>query len=396
GRFCYHLLWLRQRLTFDARAIVATVGRWQLVQVGVGVELADQAQPAVLLAASPGTEACQFVRGVVAVACQHEGPLPEPAQQHTAELSQQVVWCLVPASSLLVVLLAAIQGDQQWQGPLPLCEGEADQHAQHHPLVTPAEGGERVRGADRVSMASFAEDLVARVLIDGVVTSQKDATFRHEMVEDPAGQAPGQLPGRPAAFAEDAMVTGGMARRQGAEGAQQFADVASADGQDGSQSQGDEAKESGSSKGTSQRVEEGASRLGHSLVDVLKFTASCSGLACHTATAFEITASRLGTTLAAGAAGVRGWAATGGSGYTGHGSLLDVNAGRYLHCTKKAPSLPGCSKWAEVELSRFHSRSDSVAGPRPGALIRTRTEAEQFRAHRHSPSVPRVGPTKPE
>jgi hypothetical protein len=101
-------------------------------------------------------------------------------------------------------------------------------------------------------MASFAEDLVARVLIDGVVTSQKDATFRHEMVEDPAGQAPGQLPGRPAAFAEDAMVTGGMARRQGAEGAQQFADVASADGQDGSQSQDDEAKESGSSKGTSQ------------------------------------------------------------------------------------------------------------------------------------------------
>ena len=137
-------------------------------------------------------------------------------------------------------------------------------------------------------MAALAEDLVAGVLIDGVVASQEDSAVGHEVVEDPAGQAAGQPPGGPAALGEDAVVAGGVARGQGAEGAQEVADGAAADGQDGGQGQDDEAEEGGSGEGAGQGVEEGASRGGHGLVDALEFAASGAGLACHAAAAFAV------------------------------------------------------------------------------------------------------------
>jgi hypothetical protein len=96
-----------------------------------------------------------------------------------------------------------------------------------------------VSGTDRIAVATLAKDPLARVLIDRVIASQEDPARRHQMVEDPASQAPRQPPARPAAFAEDFVVAGGMARGQGAKGSQEVADGAAADGQDGGQSQDD-------------------------------------------------------------------------------------------------------------------------------------------------------------
>ena len=84
-------------------------------------------------------------------------------------------------------------------------------------------------GTDGIAVTALAKDLVTGVLSNGVVASQEDAAFRNEVVENPASQTLCQPPGGPAAFGEDAVVTGGMARRQGAEGAQQIADGASAE-----------------------------------------------------------------------------------------------------------------------------------------------------------------------
>ena len=75
----------------------------------------------------------------------------------------------MPASRLDVVLLGAIQGHEHGQGPQPAGKRKADQDGQDHPLVTPAENGHRVRGADRIPVTALAEDLGAFVPIDGII-----------------------------------------------------------------------------------------------------------------------------------------------------------------------------------------------------------------------------------
>jgi hypothetical protein len=314
-------------LAGPARRFLALDHGRRLIQPGVFVELADQAQPA---APVPG-EAGRLVRVVVAVSGQHETPLPLPTEQRTTQLPQQVLRCLVPFASLEVVLLAAVQRHQQRQGPRPFGEGQADQHGQHHPLVAPAEGSERVAGADRVAVAGLAEDLVAWVFGDRVVTGQQDTAFRHEVVKDPTAKAAGQPPAGPAPFGEDFVVAGGVAGGQGAEGAQQVADGTTTDGEDGGQGQDDHAQEGGPGEGTSQGVEEGARRPGQGLVGAAELAAGGAGLARLALAAFAVAApSTAGLATARGrpaALATRRRAAPRGSGYTGHGSLLDVYEG---------------------------------------------------------------------
>ena len=127
-------------------------------------------------------------------------------------------------------------------------------------------------------MATLAEDLVSGVFIDRVVTGQQDFALGHEVVEDPTSQALCQSPGGPTTLGEDTVVTGGVARSQGAEGAQQAADGALADGEDGGQAEDDEAEEGGSGEGAGKRVEQGARRGGDGLVDVLELAARGGGL----------------------------------------------------------------------------------------------------------------------
>src|SRR5205085_8911285 len=107
------------------------------------------------------------------------------------------------------------------------------------PLVAPAEGREGVRGTHRVAVAALAEDLVPGVFRDGVIAGQEDPAGGHQVVEGPAGQAPCQSPGGPAALGQDPVVTGGVTRGQGTEGTQEVADGASSDGEDGGQGQHD-------------------------------------------------------------------------------------------------------------------------------------------------------------
>jgi len=106
-------------------------------------------------------------------------------------------------------------------------------------------------------------------------------------------------------------------------------------------------------EGAGQGVEEGVSQLGKLLMDVLELAAGGAGQA-RLAAAFVIETSR-----PAGLARVRRsrprlearprgdtW-----NRYTGHGSLLDVNAGRYLHCTRKAPLCALSQKGPKSKLS---------------------------------------------
>src|SRR3954452_16688186 len=77
----------------------------------------------------------------------------------------------------LVLLGAAIQRYKDRQRPGTHGEGELDQDRQDDPLVPPAIRGERVGRAYRVAMATLAVDLVAAMLVDGVVSGQEDGPF---------------------------------------------------------------------------------------------------------------------------------------------------------------------------------------------------------------------------
>src|SRR5262249_6791787 len=151
----------------------------------------------------------------------------------------------------------------------------------------------------------------------------EDPTCGHEVSEDPTSQTPRQSPGRPAALAEDAVVAGGVAGGQGAEGPQEVADGAAADGQDGGQGEHDEAKEGGPGEGPSQGAEEGAGRLGYGLMDAPERAASGPGLARPAAAAFAVAAAGRGAALPVRVTvRARGGAAMSRGGYTGHRSLL--------------------------------------------------------------------------
>lgn len=127
------------------------------------------------------------------------------------------------------------------------------------------------------------------------------------------------------------MVAGSMARSQRPQGTQQVADGALADRKNGGQDQDDKAQEGRPGEGTCQRLEEGAGRLWQLLVDPLQLAASSTCLA-HLASASRAVETASATGLApvrprrAAPAG-RGRALAWTSGYTGHRSLLDVNAG---------------------------------------------------------------------
>ncbi len=72
-------------------------------------------------------------------------------------------------------------------------------------------------GPDRIAVAGFTVHLLTRMFIDGVITGQQDTPLRHEVVDDPTGQAVGQPPAGPTSFGEDTVIAGGMTRSQGTE-----------------------------------------------------------------------------------------------------------------------------------------------------------------------------------
>src|SRR5207237_8065856 len=90
-----------------------------------------------------------------------------------------------------------------------------DQDRQHHPLVAVAEGSIRLGRAHGVSMPALAEDLLAAMLVDGVVARQLNRPRSSKVANQPGGQKIGQTPQRPTSFREEVMVTGSGSWRQG-------------------------------------------------------------------------------------------------------------------------------------------------------------------------------------
>ena len=182
-----------------------------VVQVGVGVEEADQAEVAPMAMG----EACQGVRAIAPVAGEDELTVGEPMDQDRQQLPHQFRGRLVPPRRGR----GRARGAAAWSWPLGLglgfdlpglgraCsglalrlsgrysatrtgsaqggrEGERDQDRQDDPFVPPAIGGEGVGRADRVAVAALAVDLGTAVLVDRIVAGQEDRPVDDAMIED--------------------------------------------------------------------------------------------------------------------------------------------------------------------------------------------------------------------
>jgi len=232
--------------------------RGGLVQLGIGVEPADQGQ----MAAVPVGEAGQGMRPVAAAAGEDEPAAGGPMDQDGQQLPHQLAGRLVPTAMFTVPLGGPIQGHQHGQRPGARREGELDQHGQDDPLVPPPPGGIAVRRADRVAVAALAVDLRAAVLIDGIVAGQRDGLAGGDAAKDGAGQGVGQGPGGPLPPGEDAVVAGGMAGGQAAGGAKQVGDGAPAGVQDGGGHEGEETLEGRPGEGVGHRLDQRSNEFG--------------------------------------------------------------------------------------------------------------------------------------
>src|SRR5262249_61549374 len=93
------------------------------------------------------------------------------------------------------------------------------------------------------------------------------------------GEVPaGQPAGGPAAVGEGAVITAGVARGQGAQGAEQVGDGAAAHGEEGGQGQQDEAVIGGARQGRGQRLEDGVDGRGESVMVAVDLAAGGAGL----------------------------------------------------------------------------------------------------------------------
>ncbi len=217
--------------------------------------------------------------------------------------------------------------------------------------MSPAEGGERVGGTDGVAVTPFAVDLGAGVFGDGIVADDLDRALGNKPSQD-GGDVPACQPASgPPAEGENAVITAGVARGQGAQAAEQVGDGASAHGEDGGQGQHDEALIGRSGQGRGQRLEDGVDRLGELAIEPLELASAQAGLTSPLAALFPgepfLAASaqvrRLGTLMVRGPDGLarffRGQPLAGSAGYTGHGSLLgcDGKVGSYPSLHRGGP-----------------------------------------------------------
>lgn len=202
----------------------------------------------------------------------------------------------MPAFLLLVLVFGLVQGHEEGQGPGTGSEGEADENGEDDPLVSPAESGEGVRGANGIAVAPLAKDTSAGVFTDGVIADELDGTVGDEARDDAACEGVGETPGGPARTREDAVVGGRVTGSEAAKGAEEIGDGASAGGEDGSQGEEDEAEEDGGRESGGERLEETADERWEMVVGLAELEASGSGFAG--LAFFETAALGFGETLA--------------------------------------------------------------------------------------------------
>ena len=121
------------------------------------------------------------------------------------------------------------------QRPPSLGKRELHQDGRHYPLVSPAIGGEGVRGANGVSMAGVAVDLLPPVPVDRVVAAERRGAFGNPMTRDMRRQHASQTPRGPTSSIADAVIARRMLGGQRPNGSQQDADRSSPGGQNGRQ-----------------------------------------------------------------------------------------------------------------------------------------------------------------
>src|SRR5205085_11181530 len=154
----------------------------------------------------------QLVAGKAAIRRQDEVAAGEPASEHKHSLEQPLRRRLVAPAPPFVFLFGVTEDDEDGQSPQTRGPGNGNEDEDDEPLVPPAEGGVAVAGAHGVAVAAFAVDLVAGVLIDGVIGGQVNRAGGNEVIEDPAGEAAAQAEKGPAAAGEEAVLTGRIAR----------------------------------------------------------------------------------------------------------------------------------------------------------------------------------------
>src|SRR6516225_2202979 len=168
-----------QGLALDTWSAFAGVGRWRLEQVGLGVQLADEAEAVAVAAYKAG----DFVRAVGRVADEEEGSLGKLQQHQPQKPAHELGRSTVGTVSSVVVLLAVIEVHQDGQGPRARCEREGDQDSEYHPLVTVTPGSVSVGRANRVAVTALAVNLLARMAIDGVIADQSDDALGQQLLE---------------------------------------------------------------------------------------------------------------------------------------------------------------------------------------------------------------------
>ena len=134
----------------------------------------------------------------------------------------------MPAALAAVVFLGLVEGDQDGQSPGASREGKADEHGEYNPFVTIPPRGVGVGGTDGITVTCLAKDVGSRMSDDRIVAHQEKRGLLGQERDEKAGQGAGQLERRAACLGEDAPVTGGMARSQGACGAKKVGDGAPA------------------------------------------------------------------------------------------------------------------------------------------------------------------------
>jgi hypothetical protein len=211
----------------------------------------------------PVREGGHLMAAEAAVAGQNEAAAAGPAHEHGHQLPQQARGGLVTSVVLATPLGRPIQGHEHGQSPGSSGEGELDQDRQDDPFVSPPPGGVGLGRADGVAVASLAVDRVAAVLVDGVVSGQRDRLVMGKAAEDDARQDTGQRPEGPASPREDAVVTGGMAGGQAADGAQQVGDGAAAVGQHGTGHEDGESLEGRPCEGVGEGPDQRAQEVGY-------------------------------------------------------------------------------------------------------------------------------------
>ena len=211
---------------------------------------------------------------VTAIASKDKVAVRKPAQYDLEHLPHQQGWRFVATTLLFVFARAAIERHQDGQCPRATSEWKLHQDRQHHPLVPIAESGIGVGRAHGVAMPALAEDLLAAMLVDGVVARQLNRSRNGKVADKPGGQKVGQAPQRPTSFREQAMVTGRGSRRQGTKCAQQIQDGMVAGGQDRREQQNKEAVIGRSGEHLAEGAQEKTNGRRCSLLEAAKLTPS--------------------------------------------------------------------------------------------------------------------------